>query len=306
MEWISYSFIIRPNEYERLVADLIDRRFFGPVAITTSLPNAHGLGKTSLARAISRDARILEAFPDGIMWVTLGENLSPLQILSRIERLIYDISGERRGLIDLKSAQQQLHELVHPLQFLLILDEANDALAIRHFLQTGPAGACLIVSNTNELPFGARCTPVDIMFRDEAVQMLIAELPFASQHDGEFNQEPDEFSQDDTAENLNSAFPPELEDPYSEQREPAGSGGQTREGFNEFPSLESAADTNALERLESVMAGPDDYAVLEEAEKYHSATNLHLTSAQVIPVEHAGIFFDLAERLNEWPLLLAW
>jgi WD40 repeat protein len=305
MEWISDSFIIRPNEYERLVADLIDRRFFGPVAITTSLPNAHGLGKTSLARAISRDVRILEAFPDGIMWVTLGENLSPLQILSKIERLIYDISGERRGLIDLKSAQQQLYELVHPLQFLLILDEANDPLAIRHFLQTGPAGACLIVSNTNELPFGARCTPVDIMFRDEAVQMLIAGLPLESHHDEEYNQGPGEFSQSDAEENPDPAFPLELEDAYFEQPTPSESGGQTGGEFDALPFMDSTGGSNAFERLESIMAGPDDFAVLEEAEKYHSATNLHLTSAQVIPMEHAGILFDLAERLNEWPLLLA-
>ena len=190
--------ISRPDEHERLVADLIDRRFFGPVAITTSLPGARGMGKTFLAKAICADARVVETFPDGIYWVTLGRNLTPLELLSRIERLAVDISGEKRGLIELKEAEEHLHELVHPRRLLLVLDEATDFEAVRPFLHTGPGGAILMITHLDgELPFGTRLTRVDIMVPGEAVALLagglvdlsganlLAEAPPAEQEPGE-------------------------------------------------------------------------------------------------------------------------
>src|SRR5512142_345911 len=117
--------IPRPNEHERLVALLLDQRFFLPVAISTSLPGARGFGKTTLARAICQDPRVQEAFAEGIYWVTLGQELSPLDIISQVEQLIFDRSGQRTVLDDIAAAEAQLHELLHPRKTLLVIDEAD-------------------------------------------------------------------------------------------------------------------------------------------------------------------------------------
>lgn len=90
-------YIPRPNEHERLVTFLLDQRFFLPVAISTSLPGARGFGKTSLARTICQDPRIREVFSEGIYWVTLGQGLSPLEMVSRIEQLIFDFNRRAHG-----------------------------------------------------------------------------------------------------------------------------------------------------------------------------------------------------------------
>src|SRR5512138_1863853 len=113
MEPVSSSFIPnipRLNEHERLVALLLDQRFFLPVAISTALPGARGFGKTTLARAICQDPRVKEAFAEGIYWVTLGYGLTPLELTSRIEQLIFDLTGERKALENIQAAESQLHE----------------------------------------------------------------------------------------------------------------------------------------------------------------------------------------------------
>jgi WD40 repeat protein len=315
MEWIPTSYIPRANEYERLVAEVIDRRYFGPVAITTSLPGTFGMGKTTLARTASRDPRIIEAFPDGVIWVTVGENLSPLHIISRIERLIYDITGERRGLTDLKTAEQDLHNLIHPLRILLILDKAADLASLRPFLKTGPGGSCLIITTENDLPFGARSIPVDIMFSVEAAALLSAGLNLEQTGNGSGPAAVDLLPAD---EMLPEDIAVDLDEENGKLNlpgpQPAGSGADEAEDQHalELEAILFPADSTGTPSAKtddelpvpqaygsSKMAGPEDHAVLAQAERNFRA------EAMAIPTEHAEILIGLAERLNEWPLLLA-
>jgi hypothetical protein len=67
-------YVQRSQEFEAVLRQLIDGDRADPVAITTALTGAGGFGKTSLAAAICHDERVLNAFDDGILWVTLGEH----------------------------------------------------------------------------------------------------------------------------------------------------------------------------------------------------------------------------------------
>ncbi len=272
--------VARPNEYERLVADLVDRRFFGPVAITTSLRGARGMGKTRLARAICGDPRVVEAFPDGIFWVTLGESLSPLELLSRMERLVYDLTGEQRGLIDLRAAEEHLHGLVHPRKVLLVLDEANNAELVRPFLHTGPGGGVLIIAYANDnLPFGARMTPVDIMVTEEAVALLSAGL-------GDENRP-------------GSAMPPTETPEASPQRQKIFLPQPNEQDID--PLLAGLVVDGSLNRSNepTILADAEALARLKQAENRQWAASVGIS------VDAADSLVDLAGRLNEWPLLLA-
>ena len=66
-------FVPRPREFEAVLNLLLDRTHQNPVAITTALHGAGGHGKTTLATALCHDDRVIEAFDDGIVWVTLGQ-----------------------------------------------------------------------------------------------------------------------------------------------------------------------------------------------------------------------------------------
>ena len=58
------------------------------VGITTALRGGGGFGKTALAQKLCFDERVREAYPDGILWMTMGEDISESGRLSRIRDLI--------------------------------------------------------------------------------------------------------------------------------------------------------------------------------------------------------------------------
>ena len=80
------EFVPRAAEFDRLLSHLLDRQREEPIAITTALRAAGGYGKTVLAKALCHHEDIQNAFDDGILWVTLGEN--PGDLTGRVEEII--------------------------------------------------------------------------------------------------------------------------------------------------------------------------------------------------------------------------
>src|SRR6266566_9198682 len=74
VEDLPADYVPRPREFNALIEKLLDQQREEPAAITAALRGAGGYGKTTMAKAICHDERIQEAFDDGILWVTLGEN----------------------------------------------------------------------------------------------------------------------------------------------------------------------------------------------------------------------------------------
>src|SRR5437764_399177 len=100
------DYVPRPREFEALIAKLLDQRREEPVAITAALRGAGGYGKTTMARALCHDERVQQAFDDGILWVTLGEN--PGNLVGKVEDLIYMLSHERPGFTGIDAAGARL------------------------------------------------------------------------------------------------------------------------------------------------------------------------------------------------------
>lgn len=287
-------FIPRPNEHERIVADLLDQRFFSPVAISTSLGDARGMGKASLAREICRDQRVVDAFPDGIVWVTVGKGLSPLQLLSRIERLIYDLSGEQRGLTELDAAENHLRSLVHPRQMLLVLDECYDAQSVNPFLQTGPGGGVLLIGrDAAALPPDARSTPVDIMGAGEAAALLAFDLARADSP-GEDVHPPEPMPFHAPGEDESSAALPREQRAMRFFQDEIGAHAPQHPLVNQVEVVEPAA----YYETDQFPADPILEAALRGAEQMYRRITDPLGERAI------GLLTQLAGRLNEWPILL--
>src|ERR671935_21572 len=62
-----------------------------PAGVTTVLRGAAGFGKTTLAQAACQDDRIILAYGDGILWVTLGERP---KVLDKLRTLYAALTGE--------------------------------------------------------------------------------------------------------------------------------------------------------------------------------------------------------------------
>ncbi|HKU73078.1 MAG TPA: NB-ARC domain-containing protein [Pyrinomonadaceae bacterium] len=175
VEDLPEGFVPRPGEFDQLLKLLIDERREEPVAITAALRGAGGYGKTTLAKALCHDERIQDAFDDGILWVTLGEN--PGDLTGRIEDLIVTLGDERPGFTTQDAAVNRLKELLVDRDILIVIDDVWDRAHLNPFMQGGPRCARLITTrNFDTLPAGAARVRVDAMQQDEATTLLAAGL----------------------------------------------------------------------------------------------------------------------------------
>jgi len=184
VEDLPEGFVPRPGEFDQLLQLLIDKQREEPVAITAALKGAGGYGKTTLAKALCHDGRIQDAFDDGILWVTLGEN--PGDLTGRVEDLIVTLSDERPGFTTQDAAVNRLKELLADRDILIVIDDVWDRAHLNPFIQGGPRCARLITTrNLDTLPASASRVQVDAMRQNEATELLAAGLD----HDGSLTRE---------------------------------------------------------------------------------------------------------------------
>jgi hypothetical protein len=129
------GFVPRPQEFAALKASLLQGPRDRPTAITSALLGAGGYGKTTLALALCHDQEIKAAFPDGVLWVTLGEH--PGNLIGKVEDLIYMLSHERPGFRGVDAAGARLAELLADRDILLVVDDVWDGMHLKPFLQGG-------------------------------------------------------------------------------------------------------------------------------------------------------------------------
>jgi NB-ARC domain/WD domain, G-beta repeat len=171
------NFVQRPREFEELIARLLDQKRRRPIAITAALRGAGGYGKTTMAKALCHDQRIRRAFRDGILWVTLGENLTLDKLVGKVEDLIYNLNHERPGFTGLDTATARLAGLLDEHAMLLVVDDVWNPAHLKPFQQGGKRCTRLITTRDDSvLPPDAQCISVDAMQQQEAVQLLRAGL----------------------------------------------------------------------------------------------------------------------------------
>jgi WD40 repeat protein len=173
-------FVRRPEELDNVVRSLVDDNS-DAVAMTTALKGAGGYGKTTLAKAVARDVRIQGAFDDGILWVTLGEELLQRKgdelknaLVGRVLELINALTGERPVIDSLDMARAKLSEAISDLYILLVVDDVWDETHLKPFLTKNKHNACLITTRNSDAikDDSIAKQPIDKMKPIEAVELL--------------------------------------------------------------------------------------------------------------------------------------
>jgi hypothetical protein len=167
------GYVPRPALLDPLSANLAsphDPSMFRVIA----LHGMPGSGKSELATAAARDARVLNRFPDGVLWGVLGlePNLSGL-LSGWIQAL-----GDRdwRGG-DASAGQERLRTLLQDRAVLLVLDDAWNAEHVIQLIAGGPRCAALITTREAVVARAAQAATADtievgVMSGDEAVAVL--------------------------------------------------------------------------------------------------------------------------------------
>jgi WD40 repeat protein len=136
---------------------------------TVALCGAGGFGKTTLASWACREAR--DQFPDGVLWVELGQHPSPERVVTSLADLTAALTGTAPGsYAGVSSATSALRAAVADRRVLLVADDVWSATDLAPFLDLGDGVTVLATTRRRNL-LGTEI-PVDTMTDDEAAALL--------------------------------------------------------------------------------------------------------------------------------------
>ena len=144
----------------------------GIVAASTDSTAVHGpggIGKTVLARAACDDPAIKAAFPDGILWATLGE--AP-DLIRHQRNWIGALGGIEATASSIESGRVELLRLLQNRAMLLVLDDIWNADVMQWLDVGGPN--CRTLSTTRDIAQveGAELVTLQLMEENESRELL--------------------------------------------------------------------------------------------------------------------------------------
>lgn len=161
----------RPAQVDEIVRAL---RRGGSVGITTAVQGAGGFGKTTVARMVRADSRVLRRFGRRVYWVTLGRDVRRGALVEKVNELVRQIDPERsQQFTDERLAAEHLAAvLAAGPRRLVILDDVwfEDQLAA---FPVANRSARLVTTRMQSLVAG-RSVPVKVdQMSDEQARRLI-------------------------------------------------------------------------------------------------------------------------------------
>jgi len=167
-------FVPRP-EVSRALIDGLMTQAPPDALVVSAVHGLGGVGKTTLVAALAHDPAVQACFPDGVLWVTLGQQPDVLSLLSGWIQAL----GDRDFYSPLTgSASNHLRTLLREKACLLVVDDAWQADHVRPFLMG--KGRCHVLVTTRDATLarkvGAHLYDLDVMTEAEALSLLEARL----------------------------------------------------------------------------------------------------------------------------------
>ncbi len=173
---------LRGDEVVRtgLMKDLVwavTRSGAGAVGMTTGLWGAGGFGKTTMARLLVHRDEVKAQFPDGVVWVTVGEDAAGPELAEKVTNVVGLLGVDGPALTDPVAAGAELGRVLGDWRVLLVIDDVWSATQVEPFMIGGSAAVRLFTTRIRGvLPESAEMVRVDEMDRGEAEQLLTAGL----------------------------------------------------------------------------------------------------------------------------------
>jgi WD40 repeat protein len=130
-----------------------------------------GSGKSVLAAALAHDEDMRRAFPDGVVWVTLGEKPRILRRQVQVANLFAECP---QAFADKQQGRAALSDLLREKALLLILDDARYLRHVEGLNVLGPKSKLLLTARDRGLidPLGAEEYHLHVLSHEKALELL--------------------------------------------------------------------------------------------------------------------------------------
>ena len=168
----------RPGEVRQVVAAL-RRRGGGTVGITTAVHGAGGFGKTTVAKIVRADRRVLRRFGGRVYWVTLGRDAGRAALVGLVNGLIGQLDPDHAvTFTDARQAGDHLAAILSKgPRRLLVLDDVWSQEQLAVFPVAGRCARLVTTRNPSLAAGSAIPVPVDQMSPRQAQALLGSGLP---------------------------------------------------------------------------------------------------------------------------------
>ena len=162
-------YVDRREVRERLKSDLFgtDVAQAGTLVVS-AVYGLGGIGKSVLAAAIAGEREVQETFPDGVLWVTLGQEP---QVLEELGNWIQAVGDRDYKPTTIDGASRHLRSLLFEKQMLLVVDDVWNWSDGEPFQVGGTACRVLVTTREAHIP-GAVKIDLAVMNDDEAIALL--------------------------------------------------------------------------------------------------------------------------------------
>jgi hypothetical protein len=166
------NFVDRPEALEALRNALITDGESRHIAVM-ALNGMGGIGKTVLAQALCQDEVVQQAFPDGIIWITVGRE-SAFDVVTRMREVGKALNDDLSRYDNELGCTNQYRTKIRSKAALIVIDDVWDARDVAPFRADSPRSRLLFTTRDASIAaaVGAREHTADLLNGEQSREVL--------------------------------------------------------------------------------------------------------------------------------------
>lgn len=157
---------------EKLLADIHSTAVISGRTRNVGVQGMGGIGKSVLAMAMAHDCEVRRAFPDGIFWLSIGQNPQLAVIQANLGE---GLGANPRNFVNVEEGKRILSQLLVDRQCLLVLDDVWKPQHADAFAVANENSKLLITTRSASVTHAMGVTPYELgLLRDDQARELLA------------------------------------------------------------------------------------------------------------------------------------